>query len=167
MYLALKSAHIISFVCWFAGLFYLVRLFIYLVETNEESVRNQLVIMARRLWLGITVPAAWATLIFGLMLMMSSKSWHAPWFSIKLGLLFLLGAYHFYCRQIFVLIRNQRWNHGSRWLRVYNEVATLFLFTIVPVAVSKQPLWAIWGIVSWFALGLLVFGVSIIKKKFD
>jgi len=91
-YLYLKALHIIFIVTWFAGLFYIVRLFVYQVEAAEKSneeLKSQLALMARRLWLGITWPSAIITLIFGTSLIISNPAWlKLPFMHIKLGFVF-------------------------------------------------------------------------------
>ncbi len=104
-YLYLKALHIIFIVTWFAGLFYIVRLFVYQVEAAEKSneeLKSQLALMARRLWLGITWPSAIITLIFGTSLIISNPAWlKLPFMHIKLGFVFLLYLYHGSCHYIY------------------------------------------------------------------
>jgi putative membrane protein len=102
MFPYLKALHIIGVVCWFAGLFYIVRLFVYLAETRDRPeaeqaiLTPQLSLMAKRLWFGITWPSAIGTVVFGLALL---HVWWPPplWLQIKLGLVVLLCLYHWVC----------------------------------------------------------------------
>jgi len=141
-YSIVKALHIIGFTCWFAGLFYVVRLFIYNTEAQEEGAERlveQLSLMQRRLWRGITTPAMVFTLIFGLWLVHLYGSL-SGWVTIKLSLIALLVAYHHLLGRIHqqVLDRKSQWT--SKSLRMLNEVATLFLVAIVFVAVLKDGL---------------------------
>jgi putative membrane protein len=150
-YLYLKALHIIFIVTWFAGLFYIVRLFIYQTEATQKSepeksiLGSQLALMSRRLWMGITWPSAIITLIFGSLLIYQQPGWlQQPFMHIKLIFVFFLYVYHFSCHWLF------------KKLRIWNEVATLFLVAIVFLIVVKNQLSWIWG-----TLGILVFGVML------
>ena len=136
IYETLKALHIIFVVTWFAGLFYIVRLFIYAKEAQDiedskvkDALTNQYAIMKKRLWYGITWPSAILTLIFGLSLI----SYYLPnipiWLHIKLALLVLLYAYHFYCGHIYKSQAKDNYSFSAYGLRIFNELATLFLFT--------------------------------------
>ena len=137
-----KALHIIGFTCWFAGLFYVVRLFIYNTEAQEEGAErlvDQLSLMQRRLWRGITTPAMVLTVIFGLWLVHLYGT-ISGWVTTKLILIGLLVGYH----HLLGRIHRQLLNRSSTWtttsLRALNEVATLFLVAIVFVAVLKDGL---------------------------
>ena len=141
-----KSLHIIGFTCWFAGLFYIVRLYIYDVEARAtggkvgEALCAQFQVMQRRLWYGITWPAMCFTWVFGLWLV-SQQSSIATWLIIKLGLLVLLVGYHLLLGSIRkALLTDKGTPWSSRSLRILNEVATLFLVAIVFTAVLKSAL---------------------------
>ena len=142
-YLIVKALHIIGFTCWFAGLFYVVRLFIYNVEARERepAVRDALVeqlnTMQRRLWYGITVPAMVFTLVFGLWLLHLYKDL-TGWVIAKLVLVFMLVGYHHVCGAIHKKLVAGTCTWSSRSLRILNEVATLFLVAIVFVASLKH-----------------------------
>ena len=170
MYFYIKALHIIFVVTWFSGLFYIVRLFVYSAEANtkpepERSILlKQFSIMQKRLWYGITWPSAILTLIFGTWLWYLFGSL-PTWLLVKL--LFVLGLffYHLSLHAIFKQQAKDLFKYSSQQLRLWNEIATLFLFTIVMIAVVKQILsvvWAIAGIVA-FAIVLLV-AIKLYKK---
>src|SRR6185312_4983539 len=171
MYFYIKAPHLIFVVTWFAGLFYIVRLFVYSAEANEKQepergiLLKQFSIMQKRLWYGITWPSAILTLIFGTwmgFLFGSLPSW------LLVKLLFVLGLfiYHLFLHHIFRQQQklNFRWN--SQQLRIWNEVATLFLVAIVMLAVVKQLISFIWGILVLIAIGILLFAAIKIYKRF-
>lgn len=158
-------------VTWFAGLFYIVRLFVYLTEAAERPAEErrvllpQLQLMARRLWLGITWPSALATLVLGSTLL----SYHLPspptWLWVKLGLLVGLYAYHLGCHWIHRELQQGRQPLSSRALRIYNEIATLFLFAIVFLAVVKSNLGLLYGLVGLAVLtALLLVAISVYRR---
>ncbi|MCV9386768.1 CopD family protein [Reichenbachiella ulvae] len=171
LYPYLKAAHIIFVVTWFAGLFYMVRLFIYSTESNaktepEKSILlKQLLIMQSRLWYIITWPSAVITLILGLWLAFLMNYWSHPWFHIKLLLLAGLYAYHFICGYLHRQMEAGIFKYTSKQYRIWNEVATLFLFAIVFVVVLKSTLNWIWGIVGLIALSaILMLGIKLYKN---
>ena len=160
-YLYVKSLHLIFVITWFAGLFYIVRLFIYQTEAldEEEPKRSilgvQLAMMAKKLWYIITWPSAILTLIFGTSLIVLQPSWlQQPFMHIKLGFVFALFVYHLYCQKIFNQLKKGVANYTSIQLRVFNEIATLILFAIVFLIVLKNEINWIWG-----TLGLVSFAV--------
>ncbi len=170
MYFYIKALHIIFVVTWFSGLFYIVRLFVYSAEANtkpepERSILlKQFAIMQKRLWYGITWPSSILTLIFGGWLWYLYGSL-PTWLLVKL--LFVLGLffYHLSLHAIFKQQAKDLFKYSSQQLRLWNEIATLFLFTIVMIAVVKQMqsvVWAIAGIVA-FAIVLLV-AIKLYKK---
>ena len=133
----IKALHIIFVITWFAGLFYIVRLFIYSAEANEledktkkDILLEQYEIMKRRLWLGITWPSAILTLIFGTWLTFLYGAL-PNWLIFKLSIVALLYVYHFSCHKIYKQQIENNYSYNSFQLRVWNEVATLFLFAIV------------------------------------
>jgi putative membrane protein len=160
-YLLAKALHMISFMSWFAGLFYLPRLFIYHAHANERpdaerrAIQAQLEVMQDRLWRIITRPAMVATFCFGLWLAHLRFGTTFPtWFLIKLVLLAGLFAYHHVCGRI---LRAQR-ARTSQWkanqLRMFNELATLFAVSIIFLAVFKTGLSALWAGVGIVCLGV-------------
>ncbi|MCC9167515.1 CopD family protein [Pontibacter harenae] len=156
-----KALHIIFVVTWFAGLFYIVRLFIYFAEAEEKPepersiLQKQFSLMQKRLWYGITWPSAVLTLIFGgtmLYLWGSVPSW-LVW---KLCFVAGLYVYHFLCHRIFKQQQQGVLKYNSTHLRIWNEVATLFLISIVFLVVLKSSLSMLWGI-----LGLIIFSAML------
>jgi putative membrane protein len=133
----IKAFHIIFVVTWFAGLFYLPRLFIYHAESGEPAVRVQLKIMQRRL-LMITHVGATLALIFGawtLALVPGFLQQH--WLHLKLGLVLLLIFYHLYLMRLQKEFARDQIRHSSRWLRLFNELPALLLIGIVLLVVLK------------------------------
>ena len=142
-----KALHIIAFTCWFAGLFYVVRLFIYNTEARDRGDNSELIeqltVMQTRLWRGITNPAMVFTMVFGLWLAsMYAKAYGgvSTWLLIKFGLVGLLLGYHHLLSHIHRRILDGSSTWTSKALRMINEVATLFLVSIVFVAVLKNTL---------------------------
>jgi putative membrane protein len=165
------AIHIIFVVCWMAGLFYIVRLFIYHTEAQEkpEAERKilsaQFEIMERRLWNAITVPSMYIVVAAGVTMILV-RPWflQQPWLHIKLTFVMLLIIYHFICQNKIKQMKNGIFKWTSIQLRLWNELATLLLFVIVICAVVKDQ-------VNWpytiIGLILLVFlmlaGVKIYK----
>lgn len=143
-YPLLKALHIIGVVTWFAGLFYIVRLFVYLTETMDRPSAEraillpQLQLMARRLWFGITWPSAFFATAFGLGLLAYFPL--TGWLYTKLVMVAGLWVYHLGCHVIHARIQRGEVVFSGRGLRIYNEVATLFLVGIVFVVVYKDAL---------------------------
>lgn len=133
----IKALHIVFVVTWFAGLFYLPRLFIYDVESPDAAVRAQLRIMQRRL-LGITHVGGALALTFGIWTLILVPAYlHQGWLHAKLALVLGLVAYHIRLVQLVQRFAEDRNTHSSRWLRVFNEVPALFLIAIVLLVVVK------------------------------
>ena len=162
MYNYIKALHIIFIVTWFSGMFYIVRLFIYNTEAEEKEpmardiLRSQFSTMIKRLWLGITWPSAILTVIFG--------SWLAfllgvipGWLWIKLMFVTGLLLYHFSLHYIYRQQIRGIFKFSSQQLRIWNEVATIFLVAIVMQVVVKQAISMLWGIV-----GLVLFAILLI-----
>lgn len=163
MYNYVKALHIIFIVTWFSGMFYIVRLFIYNTEAGEkeglekEILQKQFSIMIKRLWLGITWPSAILTLIFG--------GWMAyllgvvpQWLWIKLGFVAGLYAYQFTLQKIYADEMKGIFRYSSNQLRVWNEVATIFLIAIVMIVTVKDNMSWLWGII-----GLTLFSIAIMS----
>ena len=160
-YLYLKSLHIIFVITWFAGLFYIVRLFIYHTEAlakkePEKSIlSSQLAMMSQRLWFIIAWPSGVLTLIFGTSLLITQPSWlKMPFMHIKLGFVFLLLLYHLACHKIYLQLQKGIAKYTSTQLRIFNELATVVLFAVVFLIVLKNQLSWLWG-----TLGLISFAV--------
>lgn len=165
-FLLLKSLHIIFVVTWFAGLFYIVRLFIYHREAQEKSepdksiLSHQYLIMQKRLWLGITWPSAILTLIFGPSLLSYYDFPYPTWLNYKL--LFLLGlfSYHLYCHFLYKQHRSHSFPHSASFLRIFNEIATLFLVSIVFLVKMQSALNMFYALLGLFLL-MIILGISI------
>lgn len=160
----LLALHIIFVVTWFSGMFYLPRLFIYNTEANEKPeqvqqvLHDQFNIMMKRLWYGITVPSALITLVLGGCLVYV-RGWYqllfqpeGRWLLIKLFFVLLLALYFHSLGIILKQQLNGVFKYTSQQLRIWNEVATIFLIAIVMLAVVKQAISLVWGLV-----GLLLF----------
>ena len=169
--LYLKALHIIFVVTWFAGLFYIVRLFIYHTEAEElpeqekTILQNQYKVMEKRLWYGITWPSLVLTLVFGLWLAEVNNLWVSPWFHAKMGLVVGLITYHLKCGAIYSQLQNNIVNHSSQWLRYWNEGATLFLFSIVFLAILKSSL-SLYTALTYMVglIAVLFLGIYLYKK---
>ncbi|TFB39755.1 protoporphyrinogen oxidase HemJ [Pseudomonas sp. F01002] len=139
LYLWLKALHIISMVCWFAGLFYLPRLFVYHAQSEDTVSKERLSIMERKLYRGIMGPAMIATLIFGIALIGLNPSIFSQgaWIHAKLTLVVILIGYHHMCgAQVkrFACGENTRSHVFYRW---FNEVPVLILLAIVILVVVR------------------------------
>jgi putative membrane protein len=172
-YFYLKALHIIFIVTWFAGLFYVVRLFIYHVEAEDEDdnakaiLQKQYKIMSRRLWYGITWPSAILTLVFATWLLSTNFSFYMsqPWMHIKLTFVVALYLYHFACQRIFSQLQKNEIKYSSFKLRIWNEVATVLLFAIVFLVVLKNEIGWFWGVVGLLLFSiLLMMGIKWYKK---
>ena len=159
------ALHIIFVVSWFAGLFYIIRLFIYHAEARtkdepEKSIlEKQYKLMEWRLWYIITWPAAILTLVFGAWLIVYTPGYLAmPWMHVKLSMVGGLYLYQLYCHKIFRKFQNDEETWGSFKLRIWNEVATLFLFAIVFVVVLKNAVSWIVGLGSLIMLAIVMMG---------
>lgn len=164
-YLTAKALHVVGFISWFAGLFYIVRLFIYHAEAGERPeaeravLQPQLELMAARLWKIITMPAAILTLCAGVYMSWfkaSTEGGLPTWLHVKYGLLVGLYAYHFACGFIRRKQAAGTSKLSSRGLRIWNEVATMFMVAIVFLAVFKRI-----DSIPWAVGGLLALGVSL------
>ena len=135
IYQLTKALHIISFVCWFAGLFYLPRLMVYQVENPAIPLLST---MQHRLLRFIMRPAALATWVFGIALLAQAPYLFTQgWMHLKLGLVLLLTAYQGACEYHHIRLRTGQNTHSSRWFRWFNEVPTVLLISIVLLAFLK------------------------------
>lgn len=151
-YLALKAIHIIFMVSYFAGIFYLIRLFVYYIDakTKEETEKNilqkQYIYMISRLWDIIIVPAGLIMLITGV-LMASNMDFYLlkrPWFHLKLAFLIILGFYHYWSWKTIKTMKSGKFETTSIFLRLMNEVATLILFAVVFIVLFKDNFADVW-----------------------
>jgi putative membrane protein len=166
MYFYIKALHIIFIVTWFSGLFYIVRLFIYNTEAAEKEepersiLHKQFTVMIKRLWFGITWPSAVLTLIFGpwVWIMLDALP---QWLMIKLAFVVGLYIYHFTLHAIYKQQMHGVFKYSSQQLRIWNEVATIFLVAIVMLATVKQSLSFLWGLIG--LIGFVIILMSAIK----
>ena len=165
----IKSLHIIFVVTWFAGLFYIVRLFVYYAETAHKPeparsiLQEQFLLMQKRLWYGITVPSSVLTGFFGL-----SMLWWFPlstWLIIKLCMVGGLYVYHFSCQVIINQQQKGIIKYSGNQLRMWNEVATVFLVGIVFLVVLKNTLDMFWALLGLLLLMLVLFTAIKIYKQ--
>ena len=167
-----KALHLIFIVTWFAGLFYIVRLFIYQTEALEKPeherliLKPQLDLMARRLWYIITWPSAVLTLIFGFWVL--TYRWEylqLEFMQAKLIFVFLLYVYHGYSQVLFQELQAGKARWTSTQLRLWNELSTLLLFAIVFLIVLKNTLSMVWGMLGLVGLSLvLLIAIKLYKK---
>jgi putative membrane protein len=168
----IKALHIIFIVTWFAGLFYIVRLFIYQVEASEKPepdrtiLGNQLKIMARKLWYIITWPSAVITFLFGIWMIVSLPSMLSLAFmQIKLSFVVLLYIYHFICHKMFKELQRGVVKYTSTQLHIFNEIATIILISVVFLIVLKDELNWIKGTVGFVLVTvLLLIAIKIYKR---
>ncbi|GHM99044.1 hypothetical protein WSM22_05340 [Cytophagales bacterium WSM2-2] len=170
MYSYVKALHIIFVVTWFAGLFYLVRLFIYNREACDKPevertiLQQQFAIMIKRLWFGITWPSCILTIIFGTWLIVLLGD-IPGWLWVKLGFVAGLLLYHFSLHVIYRQQKSNVFKYTSSQLRIWNEVATIFLVAIVMLVVVKSEISLVWGVGGILALGIVLsLAISIYKK---
>ncbi len=172
LYNYIKSLHLIFVVTWFAGLFYIPRLFIYHIEAwqkpspDKEILSEQLKLMTKRLWYIITWPSAILCTLFAIWLLILMPGWlQQPWMHVKLAFVVLLFVYHFKCHQIFKQMQNDDIRYTSNFMRIWNEVATIILFAVVFLVILKSAFNWIYGIVGMFALAvLLMLGIRLYKR---
>jgi protoporphyrinogen IX oxidase len=169
MYQYIKALHIIFIVTWFSGMFYIVRLFIYNTEAQDKNdverdiLTRQFSLMIKRLWLGITYPSAVLTLIFG------STLWYLlgitpDWLVLKLGFVVGLYAYFFTLNAIFKQQMKGVFRYTSQQLRIWNEVATIFLVAIVMLVVVKDNMSFVWGLLGLFLFVILLMSAINLYK---
>jgi protoporphyrinogen IX oxidase len=133
----LKALHVIAVVTWFAGLFYLPRLYVYHADATDAISTQRFEIMERRLFAIMTIGAA-AAVFFGLAMLIASPGYLAMgWLKLKLLFVALLIAYHVYCYKLLRDFANQSNRHSAKWFRGFNEVPSLLLIVIVILAVVK------------------------------
>ena len=139
MFLTLKAFHIISMVAWFAGLFYLPRLFVYHTDAEDAISNARFKIMERRLYYGITWPAAILTTVFGAALLCYNATYYlkAGWMHAKIALVIALWVYHLVSGHYLRLFNQGKNSKSSFYYRIFNELPTLFLISIVLLVVLK------------------------------
>jgi putative membrane protein len=172
-FLYIKAIHIIFVVCWFAALFYIVRLFIYTTEAQAKDelprqiLTEQLTIMQRKLWYIIGWPAMTGTYIFGFWMIWQNPLYLAlPWMGLKLIGVALLTIYHLGCQRVLSQQKNGVFRHSSFKLRLFNELATLLLVAIVFLVVVKSTSGLLAGLLGLFGFACtLMLGVFIYRKS--
>lgn len=171
-YLYIKALHLIFVITYFAGLFYMPRLMVYLVEANERPQQEsdiiipQLQLMMRRLWQIITLPSAFLGLIFGIwMLWINPFLLGKSWMLIKLVFVGLLILYHIKTHRFYRGFLNGNCRRSASFFRIWNEVATIILFAVVFLAILKDSIHWIFGLSGLFALALLLMlGIRVYKR---
>jgi putative membrane protein len=168
----IKSLHLIFVITWFAGLFYIVRLFVYQIEAaqktspEKEILQKQYKIMTYRLWYIITWPSAVLASIFAISLLYISPSFlEMPWMHVKLGFVFALYLYHWKCQIIFNELQKDEVKYTNNWMRLWNEGATIILFAVVFLVILKNAVNWIYGVIGIFLFSILIMlGFKFYKK---
>lgn len=171
----IKSLHLIFVITWFAGLFYIVRLFVYQIEAmhkaspEKEILGAQFKLMAKRLWYIITWPSMILALGFAICLIALRPFYLSDgWMQVKLIFVLILIIYHIKCHFIFAELQNDVLKYSSNFMRIFNEGATLLLFAIVFLAVLKNAVHWIYGVVGIVLFSLiLLFGFKLYKRIRD
>jgi len=174
-YLYIKALHLIFIITWFAGLFYTPRLFIYQIEANDkpsperEILTKQLKIMTKRLWFIITWPSALLATIFATwLLFLNPLLLEISWMQIKLGFVVLLILYHLKTHQIFKHLQKDDVKYTSKFMRIWNEGSTLILFSVIFLAVLKNSVNWVFGVIGIIVLAiLLMLGIKLYKRIRD
>ncbi len=130
-----KTLHIIFMVTWFAGLFYLPRLYVYHAQAEDQISKDRFKIMERKLFWGIMTPGAVLTILFGVLLI----EYHGMsyWLKMKILLVFVLALYHVWCGVLLEKFKTDSNSHSHVWYRIFNEVPVIFLVLIVALVVYK------------------------------
>ncbi len=168
----IKSLHLIFIITWFAGLFYIPRLFVYHIEAaaKQEPERSilttQLKLMTKRLWYIITWPSAILASIFAFWMLYLMPIWvEQDWMQVKLGFVVLLYAYHFKCHLIFKEMQNDIIKWTSNQMRLWNEGSTLILFSVIFLVIVRDAINWIYGVLGIFVLAaMLMLGIKIYKR---
>lgn len=164
LYNYLKALHLIFVITWFAGLFYVVRLFVYQIEAaqkrspDKEIIGTQLKLMTKRLWYIITWPSMILAVGFGIWLLsIRAVLITDTWMQVKLGFVLFLIIYHFICHRYFKQLQNDVVNHSSNFMRVFNEGATIVLFAVIFLVNFRYSIDWVYG-----TLGLILFSILIL-----
>ena len=171
-FLYVKALHIIFIVTWFAGLFYIVRLFIYQVEAEnrlepaKEILQTQYKLMSKRLWYIITWPSAILASFFGIWMLYKNPIYlEMPWMLVKLSFVLGLYFYHGYCQKIYSQLQKNIVRYSAFKLRIFNEISTIILFAVVFLVTLKSAINWIWGVVGIVLFGvLLMLGIKLYKR---
>jgi len=168
----IKSLHLIFIVTWFAGLFYIPRLFVYQIEAfhkpspEKEILGKQLKLMAKRLWNIITWPSAILAVFFAIWLIVLQPVWlQQSWMQVKLGFVALLIFYQLKTHQYYKQLQRDEVKKSSNFMRLWNEGATFILFAVVFLAILKNAINWIFGVFGILVLGLLLMlGFKMYKR---
>ena len=172
LYNYIKSLHLIFVITWFAGLFYIVRLFVYQIEAKEkpsperEILLKQYKIMTYRLWYIITWPSAILATLFAVWLLVLMPAWlQMPWMHVKLGFIVLLVAYQIKCQKIYKQLQNDNFKYSSNFMRLWNEGATIILFAVVFLVILKNAFNWIYGVIGIFLFSsIIMLGFKFYKR---
>jgi len=175
IYNYLKSLHLIFVITWFAGLFYIVRLFVYHAEAKQKPEPEQSILIAQyqimqyRLWYIITWPSAILASFFAFWMLLFTEIGQVwltqPWMHVKLGFVFLLYWYHLKCHQIFLQLQKKEVKHTSGFFRLWNEGATIILFAVVFLVILKNAVNWIYGVIGIVLFSvLLMLGYKFYKR---
>ena len=168
----IKALHLIFVITWFAGLFYIVRLFVYHAEAKQKPQPEQDILikqyqlMQYRLWYIITWPSAVLASVFAFYLLCLNPFWlEQSWMHVKLGFVFVLYLYHLKCHQIFKQLQNNEVKQTSNFFRIWNEGATIILFAIVFLVILKNAINWIFGVIGIFVFSILIMlGFKLYKR---
>lgn len=167
LYNYIKSLHLIFVVTWFAGLFYMVRLFVYHAEAKDKPEPEQSILIAQyqimqyRLWYIITWPSAILASFFAFWMLFFTpigQVWLTQsWMHVKLGFVFLLYLYHWKCHLLFLQLQKNKVQHSSGFFRLWNEGATIILFAVIFLVILKNAVNWIFGV-----LGIIIFSMLLL-----
>lgn len=168
----IKSLHLIFVITWFAGLFYIPRLFVYQIEAfhkpspEKEILGKQLKLMAKRLWTIITWPSAILAVFFAIWLLILIPSWlEQSWMHVKLAFVVLLIIYHIKTHVFYKQLQEDIVKKSSNFMRLWNEGATFILFAVVFLVILKNAFNWVFGVVGILVLGvLLMLGFKLYKR---
>ena len=171
-YYYIKALHLIFVITWFAGLFYIPRLFVYQIEAfhkpspDKEILGKQLKLMAKRLWYIITWPSAILATFFAIWLVLLMPNFlKEPWMHVKLGFVVLLIIYHLKTHQYYKQLQRDEVKKSSGFMRIWNEGATFILFAVVFLIVLKSALNWVFGVIGMIVLGILIMlGYKVYKN---
>jgi putative membrane protein len=175
LYNYIKALHLIFVITWFAGLFYIPRLFVYQIEAfykpspDKEILGEQLKLMAKRLWFIITWPSAILATIFAIWLLIIIPTWLSQgWMHVKLAFVVLLILYHLKTHKIFKQLQKDDVRYTSKFMRFWNEGSTLILFSVVFLVILKDSINWVFGVLGILGLSiLLMLGIKWYKNIRD
>ena len=168
----IKAFHLIFVITWFAGLFYIPRLFVYQIEAfhkpspDKEILGEQLKLMAKRLWTIITWPSAILATLFAIWLLILQPYWlQQPWMHVKLTFVLFLIVYHLKTHQYYKQLQKNQVTKTSNFMRLWNEGATFILFAVVFLVILKSAINWIYGVIGILVLAiLLMLGFKMYKN---